>query len=252
MFLWFGNYPPIYHLTVRSACQSGVDQVLLYGDEPPCLYPNLRWIPLTLQDITRRVRRVFPEAPHYVHSYKLCDLRPLYFYMFEEDLSAFDYWMWQDLDAMCGSFDIVRPYLRTPILALSHNRYRLGGHWQLYSPSLFRGHLRFWMRHYYSARPWFLSENTFHGLDEGWFHDLFHRLGIGHLHAPALEEFGSVHYVDGHLLKQEAGEFWTYHFNCRYRKPEYMAVPTAVYESDSLDIRDQGAVPVRVLGETAK
>jgi hypothetical protein len=249
VFVWFGPYPPIYHLTVRSACQSGVSQILLYGDEPPCLYPNLRWVPQTMGDVTRRVRRVLPEAPEYNDPYKLCDLKPLYYFMFEEDIADFDYWMWQDLDAMCGSFNMVCPFLDGSVHALSHHPRDLGGHWQLFSSDVFRGRSGFWKSRYARAQDRFHDANAIHRMDEAWLHEVLHQEDVEHLHVPSLEKMGAVYYVDGHLIKPGEGEFWTYHFLSRYKRPSYLSVSTEMFESNHLAICDEDSAPFRLMAE---
>jgi len=249
VFVWFGPYPPIYHLTVRSACQSGVSQILLYGDEPPCLYPNLRWVPQTMGDVTRRVRRVLPEAPEYNDPYKLCDLKPLYYFMFEEDIADFDYWMWQDLDAMCGSFNMVCPFLDGSVHALSHHPRDLGGHWQLFSSDVFRGRSGFWKSQYARAKDRFQDANTIHRMDEAWLHEVLHQEDVEHLHVPSLEKMGGVYYVDSHLIKPGEGEFWTYHFLHRYKRPSYPSVSRETFESNHLAICDKDSDPFRLMAE---
>jgi hypothetical protein len=166
--------------------------------------------------------------------------------MFREYLEPFEYWMWQDLDAMCGSFEVVRPHLDSVAEGVVHHPRDLGGHWQLFSTAVFSENEGFWRRKYHTVRDSFFAKQ-YMGLDEVWLHGVLHSAGIPHAHVPCLEKTGQVRYIDGRLFKEGEGEFWTYHFLKQYMSDCCMRSPAAVYQQDRLLREKDGDVPAQPL-----
>jgi hypothetical protein len=264
---YVGDIPPIFHLTVRSACQSGIDTVFFAGTKPPKMYPNMVWLPETLASLSARARRVLPGYPELRDAYKLCDLKPLTYYMFEEELQGYDWFMYQDLDAMCGNFDIVRntmTFLRSRFDALSHHPLRFGGHWQLFTTRVFREHRQRWFEAFNRERAIFDDPVPSVGrVDEYWMTECYRKLGFRAAFAPLFENvyaprpnigdatWSDVTYDGRNLVQTQNGlHIWTFHFVMRYKDPDFMAVPVEVYEANDLYITRRpgpGESPVRRL-----
>lgn len=66
-----------------------------------------------------------------LHPYKLCDLKPMYGFIHEADLSGYDFWGFCDIDIICGD---LRHFLDESLLThdvISAHATRLSGHFAL-------------------------------------------------------------------------------------------------------------------------
>lgn len=106
MSTYFGKYPDHFHLWLKSAAANPEIDFLLIGDcdiEPYKPLPeNIRLLPLSFEEMRERVRSKFDFDIVLEKPYKLCDYKPAYGYIFEEEISAYDYWGHIDIDTILG------------------------------------------------------------------------------------------------------------------------------------------------------
>ena len=102
---YFGRWPFWMPLFVET-CRLNPDiDWILYSDcgaLPDCP-PNVRLQPMRFPDYCARVTQKLgiafaPESP-----YKLCDLKPAYGVLHEEDIVGYDFWGFGDIDVAYGS-----------------------------------------------------------------------------------------------------------------------------------------------------
>ena len=169
---YFGRWPFWMPLFVET-CRLNPDiDWILYSDcgaLPDCP-PNVRLQPMRFPDYCARVTQKLgiafaPESP-----YKLCDLKPAYGVLHEEDIVGYDFWGFGDIDVAYGS---LRAYFTEARLArydfFSTHERRVSGHL-----CLIRNTPR-WHRLYEAVPDWAvrLSSPRHEAFDEGAFTRLF-------------------------------------------------------------------------------
>lgn len=127
---YFGKFPSYIDLVFRS-CEANpsVNWLIFTDDRSARRYPpNIRVIYTTLQDLEKRVsdKVGFPVSFSYMHL--LCHLRPLYGFVFSEELAPYDFWGHCDLDMIFGD---LRKFLTEEILR-GHDKILSRGHLSLY------------------------------------------------------------------------------------------------------------------------
>lgn len=244
--VWNGSYPKIWHLTGRSGARQGIDKYFIIADTPPPkLYPGMEFIQMSLEDINARVRKILPDYPGLPRAYKICDLRPMFYWIFQDIIKDFDCFMWTDMDAMYGSYDLVRKLITPDADIISHYD-RIGGYWTWFRNSYFERTKDAWMKEF--ADPEFrrmvCDMEKHHCLDEWWFTQAVDRIGCKRYGYDQLQNHKGVHppvrYVDGHL-RQVDGDFetYSYHFHFLYRWWEVEQLPLDVFEGDNILIDRQ-------------
>lgn len=128
---FFGSPPPWLPAFFRS-CQTNTDvQWLIYADFDVPTPPNVTIRRTDLREFNARASAVVGTTitidPALVR--KICDFKPLYGLMFAEDLRAFDWWAYSDLDVIWGD---VRSFVTDDLLhthiVVSPRQRKLGGH----------------------------------------------------------------------------------------------------------------------------
>ena len=128
---YFGSPPQWLPAFLRS-CQTNRDvQWLIYADFDVPAPPNVTFRRMTLGEFNARASAVVGTpiaiAPPLVR--KICDFKPLYGLMFADDLRAFEWWAYSDLDVIWGDVRrfVTDDLLRTQII-ISPRQRKLGGH----------------------------------------------------------------------------------------------------------------------------
>lgn len=104
---------------LESARNSGVDVAIVGSPAPPfALPPNVQHVPLTWEQFASRVSiRLFGGNPTEklanAAPYKVIDFKPLFAYLFPEQVSGYEWWGHMDNDLLLGD---VRRFLRPEIL----------------------------------------------------------------------------------------------------------------------------------------
>lgn len=169
---YFGRWPFWMPLFLKS-CEFNADiDWLLIGDcgEPENLPGNVQYQPCSFADYCQRVSarldlQFYPENP-----YKLCDLKPAFGLIHQQEIQGDDFWGFSDLDLVYGC---LRSYftedkLRRYDFISTHER-RVSGHF-----CLLRNNERmlnlFWEIPAFRER---IQDQQHHALDEGGFTRLF-------------------------------------------------------------------------------
>ena len=102
---YYGRLPQYFPIFLRS-CGKNVDfDWLVFTDDHTAYdYPaNVHVYYETFADMQRRVSQSFPFHPELKTPYKLCDLKPMYGYLFAEYLAGYRFWGYCDCDIIFGN-----------------------------------------------------------------------------------------------------------------------------------------------------
>jgi hypothetical protein len=133
---YFGKWPQWADLFF-SSCQYNNDiDFLFYTDcEPPesASSDNIKFHQTTFHDYCQRVSDTLKIDFHTQRTYKLCDLKPFYGYIHQEELKGYDFWGFGDMDLVWGD---IRSFYTDEVLSrydvLSTHADRLSGHLGLF------------------------------------------------------------------------------------------------------------------------
>jgi hypothetical protein len=240
--VWQGPYPKIWHLTGRSGAKQGIDKYIVIADTPPPkMYPNMEFVKMSMEDINERVRKIIPEFKGLPHAYKICDLRPLFYWIFNDIIKDYDCFMWTDMDAMYGNYDLVKNLISDDVEIISHYD-RIGGYWTWFKNDYFSSTQEKWFKEFsedLDFRQKICDTEKHHCLDERWFSIAMKRVGAKHVGRDSLQNHKGIHpavrYIDGRLLQVESDfEIYSYHFHFLYRWAEVERLSIDVFENDSL------------------
>ena len=111
--LYFGKYPNYFNLWLKSAAKNSDIDFFLYGDcdvkqyEP--LPKNVKCIYVSFENIKKKIQSKFDFEIALDTPYKICDYRPAYGLVFQQDISDYDYWGHFDLDTILGDLTAYLP-----------------------------------------------------------------------------------------------------------------------------------------------
>ena len=108
---WFGKLPEYLPVWLKS-CGSNpeFDFLLLTDDESAQGFPgNVKRMPFSGDAFLRRARERLDKRPNLKAAYRLCDYRPMYGVIFREELRAYRYWGYCDVDVVFGSLSKFLP-----------------------------------------------------------------------------------------------------------------------------------------------
>lgn len=102
---YLGEFPTYFPFFLQS-CQHNPDvDFIIYTDADTSAYtsaPNVRFVPLTLDDFNRRATEKFGFPVSITKAYKLCDIKPMYGFLYEEQLTTYSHWGYCDVDMIFG------------------------------------------------------------------------------------------------------------------------------------------------------
>ncbi|PJM75202.1 DUF6625 family protein [Bifidobacterium simiarum] len=101
---YYGRFPNYFQLFLNSCgTNEDYDWLIFTDDHAPYAYPgNVTVHYETFADMQNRVRDAFDFAPELHNPYKLCDLKPMYGYLFGEYLHGYEFWGHCDCDLIFG------------------------------------------------------------------------------------------------------------------------------------------------------
>jgi hypothetical protein len=137
---YFGVRPTYMPLVVRSMARNPDVHWLLLTDAPVPGAPHNVTVQLgTFDDLAARIQRHFDFAISLWRPYKLCDFRPAFGEVFQDELAGYDFWGHCDLDVVFGQ---IRDHL--PPEAWKADKILMQGNFALYrnTPEAAR-----WYRH---------------------------------------------------------------------------------------------------------
>lgn len=128
--VYFGKLPNYFSLWLKS-CEYNktIDFLFFTDDRTEYNYPsNVKVIYTTFKDIKMQIQKYFEFEISLEYTYKLCDYKPAYGYVFQDYLEEYDFWGHCDLDVIFGD---LRKYLSEEILEKNDKIYPRG-HFTLY------------------------------------------------------------------------------------------------------------------------
>ncbi len=102
---YFGKLPTVFHFWLKSVeFNKGVDFLLLTDNQKPTNCPdNVHFINFTKEQFNERIHEKIGKPYKINNAYKLCDYRPAYGHLFENELKGYDFWGWCDIDLVFGN-----------------------------------------------------------------------------------------------------------------------------------------------------
>lgn len=130
---YFGEWPIWIDLFFRSCRHNSTIDFLFFSDcEPPSSAigaPNIQFHKTSFSDYCNRASKTLGIDFHPKRAYKLCDLKPFYGYIHQQELKGYDFWGFGDIDLVWGN---IRGFYSDEILSkydvLSTHADRLSGH----------------------------------------------------------------------------------------------------------------------------
>ena len=101
---YFGTLPNYFPMFLKS-CEINVnyDWLLLTDDQRTYNYPeNVKVCYMSFEQLQIRIKKCFPLSISLTSPKKLCDFKPTYGYIFEEELTEYPYWGYCDIDLVLG------------------------------------------------------------------------------------------------------------------------------------------------------
>lgn len=109
---YFGKIPSYFNLWMKTASINKEIDYWIYTDDFACqtISPNIFINHLSFKDFKVKVQDKF-KFPIALHSpRKLCDFKPAYGYIFEEEIGVYSYWGYCDIDIIQGNLDRMIPW----------------------------------------------------------------------------------------------------------------------------------------------
>lgn len=127
--LYFGPFPNYFSLWIRSAVQNETVDFLIFSDqEQPCVASNIHFYKCSFEQMRMRIRKRLGRTCSIDRPYKLCDYKPAYGFLFEKELSGYDFWGYCDVDIVLGD---LRAFLIDEVLN-TYEKISNWGHLTLY------------------------------------------------------------------------------------------------------------------------
>jgi len=171
---YFGKWPEWFNLYLES-CRSNnsINWIFISDCKVPSKAPkNTQFIYSSFTSYKKLVSKKLNIKFNPTSAYKLCDLKPAYGYIHEEQLSAYDFWGFGDIDVIYGD---IRKFYNDDLLSKHHS---LSTHWDRVSGHLFLMKNTAAFRNAFKNIPhWktLIEDNGHHGIDESKFSKIFLR-----------------------------------------------------------------------------
>ena len=127
---YFGKFPSYFPLWLSSCKYNPTVNWIIYTDcEDSYDYPaNIEVVYCTFLDVAKRIQSHFDFKIELNNPYKLCDFKPTYGEVFQDDVKNFDFWGYCDIDLIFGN---IRKFITQEILE-DADRFLALGHFSLY------------------------------------------------------------------------------------------------------------------------
>lgn len=113
---YFGKLPWYTAYFLKSCIHNASIQFLIFTDDFSYIKlapKNVNFIFMTLQEFNMRATEKLNFVTRVDHPYKLCDFKPTYGLLFQNEIQAYDFWGHTDLDLIFGN---IRFYISNDIL----------------------------------------------------------------------------------------------------------------------------------------
>lgn len=111
--LYFGKYPNYFNLWLKSAEKNKNIDFFMYGDcdisQYSCIPDNVKFFNISFDEIKKKIQSKFDFDIKLDTPYKLCDYKPVYGYLFENDIKDYKYWGHIDIDTILGDIESFLP-----------------------------------------------------------------------------------------------------------------------------------------------
>lgn len=166
---YFGEWPKWFDLYLYSLGKNPSLEVIFFTDIPTdglrFVPDNAKFIRISFEEYCRQAGEKLGVEFHPSRFYKLCDLKPFYPIIHREELRAFDYVGWGDIDLIYGDIETFFPdseIIKYDII--STHSYIISGHFTLIknSPTVYEKFMNipYWR--------WFVADSNNHVVDELW------------------------------------------------------------------------------------
>lgn len=106
---WFGPFPKYFPVWLQTVNENpDYDFVIFTDNEKPTEYSipnNVIFKKLTLSEFKRKSEYALKMKCSVERPYRICDFRPMFGLIFAEELSAYDFWGYCDLDLVFGKIN---------------------------------------------------------------------------------------------------------------------------------------------------
>lgn len=162
---YFGKWPEWFELYLHSAANNPDLDIIFFSDIPlPANAPsNIQYHYTTFKEYCGRVSEKLGIDFHPDNPYKLCDLKPFYLYIHQDELKEYEYVGWGDIDLVYGKLDhFFTDEMMRRYKILSTHLDRFSGHFTLIknSKEMIMKPFKIW------RWKWILENQKNYGLDE--------------------------------------------------------------------------------------
>jgi hypothetical protein len=197
LVVYFGPLPPYFPAWLKSCSYNSDFRWFVFTDSDFSGYytpDNVTFCPLTLEQFRDKMARELGFELQFTTPYKVCDFRPLFWVLLQQESRQFDFWGHCDIDVVFGD---LRAFI-DPVWFLSYDKIFSLGHLTLYRNIDTANRM---YRRAHPALDWrdILSDTAHRGFDE--------HIGINliwkHHHGQFYENEGLVADIDPHLAAFE-------------------------------------------------
>lgn len=126
---YFGKFPNYFELFLNSCAKSNHFDFIIYTDNKDEYHfpKNVKKVAMTLQDMKLKMESKIHKSVCLSSAYKLCDYKPMYGMIFEDEIQKYSYWGYCDIDLIFGDVDSIL----TPIIEKNYDKIFDLGHCSL-------------------------------------------------------------------------------------------------------------------------
>lgn len=105
---YFGRWPEFMELYLESCQANQLIDILFVTDLPPVAGApsNVKFVPMSFEQLKKRIEDKFTLKLPEIKPYKLCDYRPAYGLIFQEELEGYGFWGYGDNDLVYGDLNV--------------------------------------------------------------------------------------------------------------------------------------------------
>ncbi len=109
---YFGSFPNYFNIWLKSAEANKNITFLFYSDcntDNYSIPENVKIIKMSFDEVVKKIQSKFDFKIVLDKPYKICDYKPAYGYIFEDEIKDFDYWGHFDIDTVLGDIQKFLP-----------------------------------------------------------------------------------------------------------------------------------------------
>ncbi len=132
---YFGKWPVWIDLFFDSVRRNDTIDFLIYTDCDTSQYvmPNVRFRNISFQDYLKEINKKLPIVFAPPNAYKICDLRPMFGFLHQDEFKGYDFYGWCDVDLVFGNIrNFYTEELFNNYELLSTHADRISGHFALF------------------------------------------------------------------------------------------------------------------------